>query len=67
MAQDLLEICLTNETFAEEVMDNPEVANSFAAIVDRMILIYGKDIKQMKLTGPYIPEGFDVAWKLGVK
>lgn len=67
---DLLGIAFRNKQFVEDVMDNPEISNSATAIIDRFILICGKDIKDLKLDGPNdcgSDSGFDVSWKMGVK
>ena len=69
MPQDLLEVALRSPELAEDYMANPELTNSFIAIIDRFIFICGKDdVKDLKLEGPNsATDGFDVSWKMGVK
>ena len=65
---DILDVALRNEAFSNDCIANPEVFRSAVAIIDRLILIYGKDVKDCKLDGPLSNiGGFDVAWTLSVK
>lgn len=65
---DILEMALRNEEFGKDCMENPEVANTALAIVDRIIDWFGKDIHQAKIEGPNMArEGFDIAFKLTSK
>lgn len=65
---DVLDLAERNHAFAQDCMENPEVFRSAVAIVDRFVLIYGHDIKQLKLEGPMGLVGeFDVMWTLGVR
>lgn len=64
---DIFDLCARNDEFANDCFTNPEVFRSAVAIVDRLILIYGHDIKQVKLEGPVGVQDYDVAWTLGVK
>lgn len=64
---DIFDLCSKNDEFANDCFTNPDVFRSAVAIVDRLILIYGHDIKQAKLAGPRSVQEFDIAWDLGVK
>lgn len=65
---DILDITMRNDDFVADCMANPEIFRSGVAIIDRLILIYGKDVKQCKLDGPHgFAGGFDMCWSLGVK
>ena len=68
MGADILDVALRNESFSGDCIANPEVFRSGVAIIDRLILIYGKDIKDCKLDGPLSNiGGFDVCWTLNTK
>lgn len=68
MPFDPLTIAMRNEEFLEDVMANPEISNSALAVIDRIILFFGNEIDQAKITGPNTAAGeFDVCWNLGVK
>ena len=68
MAQDLLQVALRNEEFVKDIFENPDVANTTISVIDRIIHLFDKDVHQAKITGPVgAREGFDVAWRLGVK
>lgn len=65
---DILDIALRNKDFSNDCIANPDIFRSGVAIIDRMILIYGKDIKDAKLDGPLSSiKDFDVVWTLGAK
>lgn len=68
MAKDLMEVAMRNEYFVELAMKNPDISNTFCAMVDRLIDVFGDDVKNLKISGPKIAaKPFDVKFVLEVK
>lgn len=65
MPKDLLEIALRKQDLADQAMDNPDVANTFCSIVDRLLVLFRDKTDLLEIGPPESSEDGFIRFKLG--